>query len=429
VSQVCASATHHGRTVESASLSKASYHDTEHEQAALIAGPALEGQGATESLFESSSNPRQDTPDNPDSTRSDDPQAEPRDTPDIHPGDEGERSDQTSPCEGSLKEATNSALKPAPSVEEEQNVAQPLVQIAGEKGDRDERIDGDEEEQTEQVEEEEGASSAHRVEGSDAGEREASETPYMKPAPTQNEERSQEDVRGSRASNSARVAGDVNNAHELPSAEELVNVQGTTSPSKTSVMPVSLDDVVSTLRRELEHGMETGQVISNDLVAIRANAAKEQAEQSGLTTHHRDDMEETQSHQSGGVYDKEETVVANDSQRGPRSNGGVVDSRTKDTPGRGGRIHDLMDAGDSSSDVEEDSDDTGPKGNTPNHIRPRAKRAYNTNLGILGFPKKRRKTLIHLTEQTTCSAVNNIPNSLIQPPQISQLIAGMLTSL
>jgi hypothetical protein len=34
-----------------------------------------------------------------------------------------------------------------------------------------------------------------------------------------------------------------------------------------------------------------------------------------------------------------------------------------------------------------------------------------------------------LTEQTTCSAVNNIPNSLIQPPQISQLIAGMLTSL
>jgi hypothetical protein len=26
----------------------------------------------------------------------------------------------------------------------------------------------------------------------------------------------------------------------------------------------------------------------------------------------------------------------------------------------------------------------------------------------------------------TCSAVNNIPDSLIQPPQISQLIAGML---
>jgi hypothetical protein len=248
----------------------------------------------------------------------------------------------------------------------------------------------------------------------------------MEPAPTQNEEISQEDARGSKTSSSAGLAGDVNNAHDAPSTDELVDVQGTASPSKTSVMPVSLDDVVSTPRREMEHGMETGQVISNDLVAIRANAAKEQAQQSGLTTHHRDDMEEAQSHQSGGVCDEEEIVVANGSQRGPRSNGGVVDSRTKDTPGTGGRIHDLMNAGDSSSDIEEDSDDTGPKGNTPKHIRPRAKRAYNTNLGILETPKKRRKTLIHFTEQMTCSAVNIIPDSLIQPPQISQLIAGML---
>jgi hypothetical protein len=54
-SSVCASETHHGRTVESASLSRPSYHDTEHEQAALTAEPALEGQGATESLIESSS--------------------------------------------------------------------------------------------------------------------------------------------------------------------------------------------------------------------------------------------------------------------------------------------------------------------------------------------------------------------------------------
>jgi hypothetical protein len=74
-----------------------------------------------------------------------------------------------------------------------------------------------------------------------------------------------------------------------------------------------------------------------------------------------------------------------------------------------------MDAGDSSSDVEEDSDGTSFKDNAPNHVRPRAKRACNTNLGILGFPKKRRKTLIHFTEQMVCSAVNNIPSSLIQP--------------
>jgi hypothetical protein len=33
----------------------------------------------------------------------------------------------------------------------------------------------------------------------------------------------------------------------------------------------------------------------------------------------------------------------------------------------------------------------------------------------------------HLIEQTTCSTVNDIPDSLIQPPKISQLIAGMLS--
>jgi hypothetical protein len=162
-SSVCASETHQGRTVESASLGRPSYHDTEHEQAALTAKPALEGQGATESLFESSSNLQQDTQDPLDSARSDDPQAEPRDIPDTHPGDEGEeRSDQTNCCEESLKKATNSALEPASFVEDEQHVAQPRVQNVREKGiedDEDERVDGDEgdgedeEEKTEHVEE------------------------------------------------------------------------------------------------------------------------------------------------------------------------------------------------------------------------------------------------------------------------------------
>jgi hypothetical protein len=418
------------RTEELADSSVPSNHDTEHEKATFEAEHALKGQEATESLHESYSNLQRVTQCPPDSTRYDDLEVEPRETPDVHSGDGGEeRSDETDCYEKNLEEATNSALDLASSVEGEQNVAQPLVQNVSEEGGEDERIDGDEgdeEEQTEQVEEEKGASSARRVEGSDDGVIEAPETPHIEPEPISNEERLQEDAQGYRAYDSTRLAGGVNNAHDPPSTEELVNVQGTASPSKTSVMPVPLDDVVSTPRRELKHGMETGQVISNDLVAIRANAAKEQAEQSGLTTHHRDDMEEAQSHRSGGVCDEEKIVVANGSQRGPRSNGGVVDSRTKDTPGTGGRIHDLMDAGDSSSDVEEDSDDTGPKGNTPNHIKPRAKRAYNTNLGILETPKKRRKTLIHFTEQMTCSAVNNIPDSLIQPPQIPQLITGML---
>jgi hypothetical protein len=81
------------------------------------------------------------------------------------------------------------------------------------------------------------------------------------------------------------LAGDVDNAHDVPSAEELVNVQDIASPSKTLAVPISLNNVVSTPRRELEHGMETGQSISNDLVIVQANATDEQAEQLNLTTH------------------------------------------------------------------------------------------------------------------------------------------------
>jgi hypothetical protein len=216
---------------------------TKHEQVTFEAEPALKGQEATESLIESPSNLQKDTRDAPDSTRSDNLQAEPQDTPDAHLDSEGEgeeRSDLSDGCKASLKEATNSALKSASFVGIEQHDAQPLVQDEGKKGDEDDenqRIDKDEEDteggegQTEQVEDEEGASSAHRVESSVDGKREAPKTPYMKSARTQNEERSQEDARKSRASNSARVAGDVNYAHDVPSAEELANLQGTASPS------------------------------------------------------------------------------------------------------------------------------------------------------------------------------------------------------
>jgi hypothetical protein len=435
-SPVCASETHHGQTLESASLSRPSYHDTEHEQAALMAEPVLERQGAKESLVESSSDPQQDTPDTSDSTRSGDLQAEPRDTPGARSGDEGEeRSDQRNRCGESLKEATDSTLEPASFVEDEQHIAQPRAQSVGGKSnevDEDKSINGDEgdeeneEKQTEQVEEEEEASSTHHVGDNDDGEPGASETPYMEPKPTKDDQELQDDVRGFRASSSARLAGGANNMHGLPSAEELVNMQGATIPSKTSVVPVSLNDVFSTPRQELEHGTETAQSISNDLVAIQADATEQQAEQLDLTTHQRDDMKEAQSHQSGGVFGEDEIVVANGPQCGPRSNGSVIDPRTKDTPDTGGHVHDLTDANDSSSDVEEDSDDTGSNDNTPSHARPRAKRASAANSSIPETPKKRRKMSTHFTEQTTCSVFNNIPDSLIQPTQIYHLIAGML---
>jgi hypothetical protein len=205
---------------------------------------------------------KKDTQDDPDSARPDNLQAETQATPDAHLNGEGggkERRDQIDRCEASLKEAEDSALKSASFVGIEQHDAQPLVQDEGKKrdeGNENERIDRDDEDgeggeqQTEQIQEEEGASSAHGVEGSDDGEREAPETPYIEPEPISNEERLQEDARGYRAFDSTRIAGGVNNAHDAPSTDELVDVQGTASPSKTSVMPVSLSMTWSLLRGE-----------------------------------------------------------------------------------------------------------------------------------------------------------------------------------
>jgi hypothetical protein len=62
----------------------------------------------------------------------------------------------------------------------------------------------------------------------------------------------QEGAQGYRASDGARLASEINNAHNNTSTEELVNVQGTASPSKASAVPVSSSDVISTPRRELE---------------------------------------------------------------------------------------------------------------------------------------------------------------------------------
>jgi hypothetical protein len=323
---------HRERAEELANSSVPSNHDNEHEKATFGAEHALEGQEAARTLLGTSSNLQHDTKFSPDSTRYDDPQVIVWDTPDVHAGDGGEeRSGQTDCYEESLEEDTNSALGPASLGEDKQHVVQPRVEDLSDKGDEDdevERIYGDEEdeeEQTEQGEEEEIASSARSVGGDNDGESEASETPYMEPKLTQDEERLQGDTRGFRAPSSVRLAGGVN----VP-------------------------------------------------------------------------------------------------QRSPRSNGNVVDRRTDDTPSTGVGVPGLTGVSNSSTDDEEDSDDMDPKSNTSNHVRPRAKRVSGASFSIPETPKKRRKTSPYITESTTCSAVNNIPDSLFQPPQVYQLIAGML---
>jgi hypothetical protein len=434
-SSACGPENHQEPTEEVANSSMPSNRYTEHEQVTFEAEPALKRQEGTECLLESTSNLQKDTQD---SIGSDNLQAKSQNAPNAHLDGEGEgeeRSGQTDRCEASLREATNSITKSASFVGIEQHDAQPPVQDGGKKGngdDENERIDTVEEdedggeEQTDQVEEGEYASSAHRVEGSDDGEQETPETPHMEPELSLNEERLQEDAQGYRASDSIRLAGGVNNAPDVSLTEELLNVQGTASPSKASAVSVSPSDVVSIARRELEQGPDARQIMSNDLVATRANITRKQAEQVGLTTQHGDDIEGAESHHSDAVCDEDEIVVANGPQCGPRSNGSIIDPRTRDTLGMGGHMHDLTDANDSSSNVGEDSDHTGLRSNTPTHTRPRAKRASATNSSIPRTPKKRRKMSTHFTEQTTCSTVDDIPDSVIQPPKMYQLIAGML---
>jgi hypothetical protein len=80
----------------------------------------------------------------------------------------------------------------------------------------------------------------------------------VEPKPTQNEEGLQENVRGSRASSSIRLVGGVNNAHEVLTAEEPDNIQGTVNRFETSAAITSLNDVVFAPGRELERGIETG---------------------------------------------------------------------------------------------------------------------------------------------------------------------------
>jgi hypothetical protein len=199
-------------------------------------------------------------------------------------------------------------------------------------------------------------------------------------------------------------------------------VQSTAS----SAVPISHEDVVSAPSRESNHETETGQVTSSDLVAIGANTTEEQAEHMGPTTDQRYAVEGARSHHSGGVCDDDEIVVANVLQRGPRSNSSVVDPQIKDRPDTDDRVTGLTDANDSSTENEDDFDDIDPTDNTSNNVRPRAKRASGGDFSVPETPKKRRKTLVDLTEQMTCSAVKKISDSLIQPPQVYQLIAGML---
>lgn len=116
------------------------------------------------------------------------------------------------------------------------------------------------------------------MEGSGSGKPEDPETIYIKLEPTQSEERLQEHARGYRASNIARLAGGVGDTHDVPSAAELVNVQGIASLSDTSAVRISLNDVVSTPRRDMEYRTDGEQVISNDLVTIQENATGEKAE-------------------------------------------------------------------------------------------------------------------------------------------------------
>jgi hypothetical protein len=63
---------------------------------------------------------------------------------------------------------------------------------------------------------------------------------------------------------------------------------------------------------------------------------------------------------------------------------------------------------------------------TPTNVKPRARKASGTHSSVPVTPTKRRKVSDDVVEQLTSSAVKDIPDSLIQPQKLSELVVGML---
>jgi hypothetical protein len=127
-------------------------------------------------------------------------------------------------------------------------------------------------------------------------------------------------------------------------------------------------------------------------------------------------------------------VVANALQGDETTNGSSADSPPNDAPAEDAQLQDPANTDDSNSDLGEDSDHIDTEDDvlvdepeaTPTNVKPRARKASGTSSSVVTTPRKRRKVSGDVVEQLTSSAVKDIPDSLIQPQKLSELVVGML---
>jgi hypothetical protein len=182
------------------------------------------------------------------------------------------------------------------------------------------------------------------------------------------------------------------------------------------------------------HETEPGQITSKDRVEPNANITKEQREHSNVTTQRKVDTTGAQSNQVHGFYGEDEIVGANVLQGSAITNGSSAESHINDTPAADGQLQYPANTDDSNWGLEEDSDHFDTEDDvlvdepeaTPANAKPRARKASGTNSSIPVTPRKRRKASGDVVEHLTSSAVKNIPDSLIQPQKLSELVVRML---
>jgi hypothetical protein len=204
--------------------------------------------------------------------------------------------------------------------------------------------------------------------------------------------------------------------------------------SGTQDVTISSSGVASTPEQETVHETDPGQITSNDRVEPHAKTSKEQCEHSNVTTQRRLNTAGAQPKQVRRSYDEDEIVVANALQGRETTNGTSADSPTNDIPAIDGQFQDPANTHDSNSGLGEDSDHVDTEDGvivdeteaTPTNVKLRARKASGTHSSVPVTPRKRRKVSDDVVEQLTSNAVKNIPDSLIQPQKLSELVMGML---
>jgi hypothetical protein len=408
------------------------------EQASHVADSAHKGRAASEAALESPSKMQQDARNSPDNITTNDPQHEPRDSPDANSGKEaGEHMDPAEHHDDILRGVTNKAPEPGPSAGEGQEVAQPHNHDLGEGDEGDEGDEKSEEEHAEQMEQTEGdgENGARYSAGANDGGAEGFGIRVMKQNPNQDEkELQQHDLEENRLSSSATSDGGINDTPGGLAPEDLDSTQGYMNRSGTQDVTISSSGVASTPEQETVHETDPGQITSNDRVEPHAKTSKEQCEHSNVTTQRRLNTAGAQPKQVRGSYDEDEIVVVNALQGRETTNGTSADSPTNDTPAIDGQFQDPANTHDSNSGLGEDSDHVDTEDDvivdeteaTPTNVKLRARKASGTHSSVPVTPRKRRKVSDDVVEQLTSNAVKNIPDSLIQPQKLSELVVGML---